>query len=250
MTECKIGAGGDRKRKLRYVLMVDSNVNELLYLSLLLQRFDYNNCTVTLGEAAFEMAITATPALIVTDLYLDDMSGLDLIERLKREPRTSALPVIVKGDELTFKRELRFRKAEVFAFLRVPVQAEDLFRGVQKAVEITPRGNIRIRTRLPVALNGKQLNCAKGECVSELSEYGMYIRTLEPCPPYARVFVTITVLNRSIPVEVEVLYCHHFGEGPFREPGMGLKFLTIAPQDREYLKAYIREEITKGINRE
>jgi len=44
-----------------------------------------------------------------------------------------------------------------------------------------------------------------------------------------------------------VLYSHSFGEGPFGEPGMALKFVQITPQDQEQLRLFIREEITRGI---
>jgi CheY-like chemotaxis protein len=229
-------------------LLVDGNVSELVYISMLLQRFGYNSCTATTGAQAVEMAITAVPALIITTLALPDMPGQELIERLKRDANTVAIPVIAKGGAAESGRELRRRETDVIAFLHDPVLAEDLFRTVQKALEITPRGNIRIRTRLQVVMNGKELDCGKGNCVTELSEYGMYIRTLELCPPNQRVSVQIKVGPRSIPIEAQVLYCHHSGEGPFKDPGMGLKFVSIDKSDREYLRAYVLEELIKGID--
>ena len=241
--------GRDSKRNPRYLLAVDNNVNDLYYLSMLLQRFEYNACTATTGNDAFELAVTAVPELIIAALDLADLPGAGLVQRLKQDLRTKHIPVVVISDTPSSELEQQCRKAGVAAFLVNPVPAEVLFRTIQKTIEPTPRENMRIRTRLSITMDNRLLECDKGECITELSEYGMYVRTLEPCPPQARVAVRFEVNGRSISGEAEVLYCHLFGEGPFKEPGMGLKLVTLGPGDRDFLKAYIREEILKSIPR-
>jgi CheY-like chemotaxis protein len=247
MTVCKTGMGADRRLKMGYLLIVDSNVHELLYTSMLLQQFDYNVCTAMKGAEALEMATNAIPSLIMSDSVLVDMPGLELIQGLKRNFRTAAVPLVVKSHEISPQHELQYREAGVAAFLRSGLNAEELFRTIQKAIESTPRSNIRIRTRLPVIVNGRTLDSGKGECISDLSEHGIYIRTLEFCPINSRVSVQIFIGSRTIAVEAQVLYCHTNGTGPFREPGMGLKFVTISEQDQEYLRAFIKGEIMKEI---
>lgn len=247
VTECQVGSGHDRKRDPRYLLIVDNNVNDLYYLSMLLQRFDYNACTATTGNDAFELAVTAIPELIITALDLADLPGAGLVHRLKQDSRTSRIPVIVISNAPAPELEQQCCKAGVAAFLINPVPAEVLFRTIQKTIEPTPRENMRIRTRLSLSMNNRPLDREKGECIIELSEYGMYVRTLEPCPERARVVVRFEVSGRSISGEAEVLYCHRFGEGPFKEPGMGLKLVTLGPGDRDFLRTFIREEVMKSI---
>jgi len=100
---------------------------------------------------------------------------------------------------------------------------------------------------LSVIVNGKPLDCVEGECASVLSEHGMYVRTLRPHASNTRLPVQIVIKGRFIPVEAVVLYSHTFGEGPFKEPGMGLKFVRVAPQDQELIRLFIQEELMKGI---
>lgn len=249
MTECKVGLGPPNRPRTRYVLTVDRNVTELVYLSMLLQRFSYSCCTTTNSSDAFDMAVTASPALMIIAMELADSSGLELIKRIKRDPRTESVPVIAKLDQITPGLERQFRDAGAAKLLTSPVRAEDLFQAVQNALEVSPRSNIRIRTRLPVKINGKLLDCGKGECISELSEHGIYIRTLEPCPVTSRVQVEIIFGALAVKVEAAVLYCHHTGEGPFKEPGMGLKFISISTEDAKFLRSVINEEIMIGIPR-
>lgn len=249
MSECKIAMGAALERKSRYLLTVDSDMNELYYTSMLLQRFSYNSCTATNGVDALVMAVAAAPALIIADLNLTDMPGLELIQRLKQDARTAAVPIIVKTAGRTPELELQCRRAGVVAFAHSPVLAEDLFRVVQAATEPTPRMNIRIHTELPVIMNNRPLECAQGECASELSEHGMYVRTQQHCPSNTPVPVQFEIKGRFISAEAQVLYCHLFGQGPFKEPGIGFKFARISPEDRAYIRAYIEEEIMRGMLR-
>jgi response regulator RpfG family c-di-GMP phosphodiesterase len=235
------------KRDPGYLLIVDNNVNDLYSLAMILQRFNYNVCTATTGNDAFELAIVAVPKLIITPLDLTDLPGTELVNRLKWDSRTSSIPVIVISDVPALEFEQQCHKAGVVAFLINPVPAEVLFRTIQKTIEQIPRENIRIRTLLSISIDNKPIDSEKGECITELSEYGMYVRTLEPCPQRTRIAIQFELGGRSISGEAEVLYCHRYGDGPFKEPGMGLKLVAISSSDRNYIKTYIREEIMKNI---
>jgi len=231
----------------RFILVADGNTNDLVYISILLQRFQYHVCTAKTAAEALVMTTIAPPILVVTAQFLPDMSGYDLFLRLKLDPRTSEVPVVVithAGDLLTAQR---FREAGVAACLDKPVQVENLYTAVQAAIESRPRKNLRITTVLPVTVNGVLLSRDAGECATVLSEHGIYIRTLKPAVVNTRLTVTILVKNRLVTVDAVVLYTYGHGQGLFKEPGMGLKFVRIDPEDREFIRQYIREEITKGV---
>lgn len=238
---------GMPERRSRFLLVVDSDVNDLFYLSMLLQRFEYNISTAANAAEALKTAGVAAPSLVITSLVLSDMPGLELIRRMRQAPRTAAVPVLVKTADRTPETERLCRQAGVAACLYEPVNAEELYRTVQAAIEPTPRQNIRINTFLSVSVDGKPLDCVEGECASVLSEHGMYVRTLRPYSSNTRLSVQIVIKGRPITVEAVVLYSHKFGEGPFKEPGMGLKFVRVAPQDQELIRQFIREELMKGI---
>ncbi len=238
---------GSPERRSRFLLAVDSDANDLFYLSLLLQRFEYNITTAATATEAIKLASIAVPSLIITALALSDMSGLEFLRRLRQDPRMANVPVLVKLPDRKPENERLCRQAGAAECIYPPVQAEDLYRAVQQAIETTPRRNIRINTLMPISVNGKPLDCVEGECASVLSEHGMYVRTLQPAAVNARLSVQLLVKKQPILVEAVVLYSHRFGEGPFKEPGMGLKFVKITPQDQELIKQFIREEVMKGM---
>jgi len=224
----------------RLVMVVDSDPHQLTYHAMLLQRFEYRVCTTRDAEQALTMADGEVPALVITELDLPQMNGLDLLHRLRQDPRMAALPVIAVTGSDDQGTEARCLRAGFTAFLGKPLGAEDLYHTVQAAIEPVPRASLRVHARMPVTVNNVPLDCVEGECASVISEHGMYIRTLKPHPPKSRIAVQIALKGRTISADAVVLYSHRFGEGPFGEPGMGLKFASIAPQDQEYLRLFIR----------
>ena len=237
-----------RDGTIRYILVVDSKAQELFTTSLLLQRFDYQVWTANTTAQALEMAAVAVPALVIADLSLPGMNGMDLLHLLKQDPRTSSVPVVLlipAGNEAIVKRCLDEGAA---GCISRPIQAEELFRAVQASVEPSPRENIRIETRLAVSVNNVPLKCIEGECASILSEYGMYVPMTKPYPKNEQLTVQIKINNRSVSVKASVLYHHTYGEGPFKEPGMGLKFIGMASEDQDFIRQFIREETMKSIN--
>jgi CheY-like chemotaxis protein len=232
----------------RFIMVADGDTNDLVYISLLLQRFQYHVCTAKTAAETLAMTAIAPPILVVTAQFLPDMSGYDLFLRLKLDPRTSEVPVIVlthAGDLLTAQR---FREAGAAACLDKPVQVEDLYPAIQAAIESRPRKNLRITTVLPVTVNGVLLSSDAGECATVLSEHGIYVRTLKPAVVNTRLLITILVKNRLVSADAVVLYAYGHGRDLFKEPGMGLKFVRITPEDREFIRQYIREEITRGVS--
>ena len=240
-------APADHRRTLRYILIVESKTTDLFYDSLLLQRFEYRVSAVNSAGQAVELASVALPALVIADLYLPGMSGVDLIRLLRQDPRTSSLPVILLAPAGDQSAERRCRAAGAVACIAKPVQPEELYRTVQAAIEATPRSSIRIQTRLSVSVNNVPLDCIEGECASVLSEHGMYVRTLSPYPRGDRLALEMNINGRVVFADAAVLHSYRLGEGPFTGPGMGLKFVRIEPQDQEFIRQFIREEVSRGI---
>jgi DNA-binding NtrC family response regulator len=234
-------------RNSSFLLVVDSDANDLIYVSMLLQRFEYNICTAKTGEEALELTSVSIPALIIADMDLADMKGLELIKQLKRQQFTANLPVIVKIVKHTLEKERLCIQAGAFACIRNPVHAEELYRAVQAAIESTPRTSIRIPAHLPVSVNNVQFDSGEGEFASILSEKGMFIRTLRSYQTSSTINVQIIIKGRIISIEAVVLYTRKFDEGLPREPGVGLQYTRIALQDQSMIRQFINEEINKGI---
>jgi len=193
------------------------------------------------------MVSVAMPSLIITDLVLPGMSGVDLLRLLRQDPRTASLPVVIfyrAGDDVA---ERRCRDSGAAGCIPKPINAENVFQTIQNILERTPRSHIRIQTSLSVIINGRSLDVNEGDFASILSEQGMYVRMADPYPRNEQLAIQINLNGRTISVDTVVLYSHAHGNGPFKEPGMGLKFLRILQQDQLCIRQFIREEVMSGI---
>ncbi len=232
----------------RFLQVADSDVRRLFYTTTLLQRFQYNVWPARTGTEVIEMTGVALPALIVTAQFLNDIPGRELIRQLKEDATSRDIPVIVLTDKTDRFDERECLNAGAVTCLAQPVQAEDLYRVIQVAIEPVPRMNIRINTRLAVTVRNRTVECVEGECASVLSEHGVYVRTLDPQPLKTRLPVRVQLGDRTLSAEAEVIYTHDAGDTADDEPGMGLQFVAISPQDQDAIRRFIKKEITKGLN--
>jgi two-component system, cell cycle response regulator DivK len=89
----------------RTVLIVEDNELNLKLLNDILEYQGYTVFTTRLGEPALELARQYRPDLILMDIQLPDISGMEATRRLKADEQTRSIPVIavtafaMSGDE-------------------------------------------------------------------------------------------------------------------------------------------------------
>ncbi len=234
---------GAAERNKRYILVVDNNVDDRFQTGMLLQRFGYNICTSGSAGEAVDFMHVAPPAAIVAET----MTGAGLVSRIKKDIRFADVPVILLAKTPDLDLEIRTRRGEFAACLTKPLDVEKFYQTVQSVVERTPRKNIRINTSLQAQLE----HVADGSrgLVTVISEFGMFFQTQDPQPLNECVSAVLIVKGRTIKLEAIVLYSYSLEASPFKEPGMGMKFVKISPEDQAYIKAYILEEVQGGIVR-
>jgi two-component system phosphate regulon response regulator PhoB len=84
------------------ILVVDDEPDILELVQYNLQKDNYDVVSVLSGEEALARVQTSPPDLVVLDLMLPGMDGLEVCKQLKQEPRTAAIPLIMltaRGEE-------------------------------------------------------------------------------------------------------------------------------------------------------
>lgn len=232
-------AGEDAtERRKRYILVVDKNVDDRFRTGMILQRFGYNICSANSAQEAIDFSHVTPPAAIVTEA---GAVGSSLLARIRKEGRFTDVPLLFLAKEPDLDLDLRARRGEIAACLRKPVEAEALYQAVQRAVEKCPRRNIRISVAFKAKLEGVKEH--SDGLVTVISEFGMFFRTEEPQELNRQLPVTVAFPERTIKVTAVVLYSYSLEASPFNEPGMGMKFTKITPEDQAFIKTYILEHI-------
>lgn len=241
---------GTRKSdsKNRILFVVDGDAAYLYFTGMMLQRLDYNVYTAKSAEETLEVIPFAQPLLILTELTLPNMSGLELLRKVKSNPKTKDLPVIIYTSSPDPAVKYRCQEAGCAAFLKKPFDPDELYAAVQSATEDTPRSYARVRTCLSVILGDERDGTRLADsCITALSENGMYVTTPAPLPAGTQMPLTIFLGDAKITVVGIVLYSFRSGEGPLGTSGMGIKFLHVKPEHRAALSAFVKKELTHDI---
>jgi CheY-like chemotaxis protein len=78
------------------------------------------------GRRGLELARDHRPGAIVLDLHLPDMPGSDVLGRLREEPRTRDIPVVILSADATPGQTARLVAQGARAYLTKPVDVAQL----------------------------------------------------------------------------------------------------------------------------
>ena len=89
------------------ILIVDDEPNIVAAIEFLLQRGGHEVLVARDGEKALEIIGGRVPDLVILDIMMPELSGFEVLEALRRDETTAALPVVVltaRGDEADARR--------------------------------------------------------------------------------------------------------------------------------------------------
>src|SRR6185503_13106207 len=118
------------------VLIVDDDRKILDLLVELLQVEGYEIATAFDGSEAFDLAISFDPDVVVSDVVMPVLGGLELCRRLKEDPRTAYIPVLlISGRIPSDDAGIEGLHAGADDYLDLPFRNEELLVKVAQLVE-------------------------------------------------------------------------------------------------------------------
>ena len=98
----------------------------------LLKRTAYRLIEAHDGEAGVAMALEQRPDLVLMDIQLPKISGLEAIRRLRAEPATAATPIIAITSFALSGDDQKAKEAGATAYLAKPYSPFDLLGLIRK----------------------------------------------------------------------------------------------------------------------
>lgn len=117
----------------RTILTIDDELSGRKLTRMLLEREGYRVLTAANGEEGLVLAKAEQPDLILLDLMMPKMSGHEVLRRLKRDPDTKAIPVLMltaRGADPDIENS--FQLGAVF-HVEKPYEIKDLLQKIQAA---------------------------------------------------------------------------------------------------------------------
>jgi two-component system, cell cycle response regulator DivK len=124
------GAGARPPLPVRTILIVEDNAFNLKLLDDLLRAAGYNTLKATDGKQALRMARQFRPDVILMDIGLPDMSGIDVTREIRASEELRHIPVIAVTAYAAPEDEAAIRRAGCDDYIAKPISAPVFLRMV------------------------------------------------------------------------------------------------------------------------
>ncbi len=114
------------------IMIVDDYAPTHRLMSFVLEQHGYTVITAIDGEQALSRLYTHTVDLVVTDLTMPRMDGIELVRAIRADERYTRLPIIMITGTVKEQDEVKAAGVGVNAFLTKPVDSDDLVNEVDR----------------------------------------------------------------------------------------------------------------------
>jgi CheY-like chemotaxis protein len=215
------------------ILLVDDMRSFLDLETTFLQRAECRLFTASTGLEAVRLARAEKPDLIILDLEMPEMNGIQACRILKADPQTQRTPIIVLT---SMQMEDEARRAGAEHYLRKPIDEPRFLAEIKKFLPIHERADPRVVIDVPISFwrdgepfIGRLLN---------LSRTGLFIATDQLLPVGARLEISFALPHdfsgKRITAEAMVVRVSE------QEPqGFGSRFFQISSGARLFIEEFL-----------
>ena len=114
------------------ILVVEDNERNMKLFSELLRASGYRTLEATTGERAVELALEHQPDLVLMDIQLPDIDGIEALGRLRADERFATAPVLALTAQAMEGDRERFLAAGFDGYLSKPVDIAEFVSTVRR----------------------------------------------------------------------------------------------------------------------
>ncbi|MEW6730503.1 MAG: response regulator [Acidobacteriota bacterium] len=118
------------------ILVVDDDQDTREYLAMFFERFKYEVLLASNGAEALALANSAHPDVILLDVIMPDIDGYQVCRRLKDDPTTSHIPVILITVLRKLEDEVRGFEAGAHDYISKPYNQAELSARINAALRV------------------------------------------------------------------------------------------------------------------
>ena len=120
------------------ILIVEDNEKNMKLVRDVLQAKGYETLEAGTGEDGVRLAAERVPDLVLMDIQLPGMNGIDALKALRAEPATAGIPVIALTASVMQQDRQEIMSAGFDGFIEKPINLREFLATVQKT--LPPKG--------------------------------------------------------------------------------------------------------------
>lgn len=118
---------------MKRVLIVDDNTDILWVVETILRRYGFDVMTTLRGEEVLSKTKKFSPQLILLDVFLSGIDGIEVCNTLKSIPETKNIPIIMFSAHTNFNDLKKFCKAD--DFVAKPFDTNELVKKINHQIQ-------------------------------------------------------------------------------------------------------------------
>ncbi len=123
------------ERNVDRILVVDDDVMNLRMAEHILKN-SYEVISVSSGQEALDFLVQDVPDMILLDLHMPELNGLETMERIHAMDKVSEIPVIFLTADSERETEIKIFKAGAMDYIQKPFLAEVVLRRIGRLLEL------------------------------------------------------------------------------------------------------------------
>jgi CheY-like chemotaxis protein len=117
------------------ILIVEDHPDVRRVLTLNLRHLGYEIVEANTGSSGIALTVSEIPDLVLLDLSLPDVSGLEIAQAIKRNPRTAEIPLVALSGHTERHIASKALEAGMAAYLMKPVHTEELVKVIENVTQ-------------------------------------------------------------------------------------------------------------------
>ena len=117
------------------VLLIEDNEDNWISMTILLENAGFQVHLATTGLEGLEKAMTVKPDVILLDIQLPDINGLEVLERLQKLEATSVIPVIAVTSSAMSGDRKRLLNAGCRGYIEKPIDPTKIIDQIRTYME-------------------------------------------------------------------------------------------------------------------
>ena len=117
------------------ILIVEDNEKNMKLARDILQAKGYATLEAETGEEGVRVALEKIPDVVLMDIQLPGINGIEAFRQLRGDPRTAAIPVVALTASVTPTDRTQITQAGFNAFLGKPIDLKEFLATVKRMVE-------------------------------------------------------------------------------------------------------------------
>ena len=107
-------------------LVVDDSVDSVALVGLMLERKGFEIIAAVSGKQALDKAEAEHPDVVILDIMMPDMDGFEVCSRLRANPATSELPILILTAKASVKDKVAGFEAGADDYVVKPIHPDEL----------------------------------------------------------------------------------------------------------------------------